>query len=936
MIHFDFFLNESVVKIMKSLINTISDSCYKYTLTNIDEQKREKLKSIINANFSSGNLKMNIYFSISKSILYPFTDVFLDLYHNELSDNNIPGENKYQRLSYFSNKLEESSWSRFHSNYPVFENTSKLIINETLNYLIKILDDLIKNKSEIESFLKVQIKELENIELSKGDTHSGKSVATIIFKKKNLQRKLFYKPHSNSTEKVFDNCLNFLQDGINIKFKYPESLGFKDHCWYKEIKYIETNDEKEIQNYYKRAGCMLSIFWLLGTTDIHSENIISQNGYPIIIDNETLSRGNNENGDFYSQSKSLFLSVMSTGMLPVSRSLKQDLDFDFNGIFPKKQIGKKVYSFNFVDDSKFDWIYETKPTIYDVKQSNVSSNTILPEEVANSFKLGFKMASEYIEKHSQKFIKIISVKYASRQLLRDTQVYADFILALQTPENLKSINKQEYVLNILKDAFIPSKFGISRLDDEIRSLKKWDIPYYYSFNGSRDLFNANNELVIKNFWSKTQLDIIKERIEKLNKSSISYQLRMIDLSLATYYDNQDLFKPDKNLKKHLIEKQAFINEVPNEYQKLTLGLFNPLPNNSRIENMYDLEFGRTTEITTITDGLYGSAGFILCLWRYSEQTKNEELSIKLKKHAIYLYSQLMGKYRNINDNLDNVKISVFSGIGGPLYVCSYLYFSTSEKEYIKDIQLLLKILDLKITSCNTRNLNFQYLNGLSGTLLLLNRLKEKNIFNVTILKYIEDIFQKISQISLSILLKSPDDLGIAHGLSGYLIGIVTLYNNGLQINPVFIKNNINKLVERLMHIRSFDSRWCRGDIGIIESLLILNQLNYKLISHDKIKKILDLNKNNFINSLSDYNNISACHGLAGLINVINDIRRNVINSNYNELLDNLYVPDISNLKIISSSDYHPTSFMLSTPGLIDSIFTIDKDLPIIVKLELPD
>lgn len=649
-----------------------------------------------------------------------------------------------------------------------------------------------------------------------------------------------------------------------------------------------------------------------------------------------MSKGLSDSEDKDVNFRLITSSVLSSCLLPVGKTFKGDSNFDFNGLFPKAQIGETAFEYRIVTDQDLDWAYEMYPASIKNQKSKVTTNYIYPEEAFRPLKSGFFDTLSFIQKNSTYFLKIIKNNYVSRQLLRDTQVYADFVHALQLPDNLKSVQNQQHILNILKDEFKPSKFGLSRLKNEVQSISKWDIPSFYTTNTSKNLLNFNGNTVIKNFWALSPEEAITKRVNSINLKSIKYQLRIIDLSLATFYKSDDLFNVSNN-NNNPVDIPIFTQQIKEEYFNQLDAIFNPSFGTSKIEDLYTLEFGNDVTITTLQPGLYNSVGFLLSLWRYT-QTKNvtEEERISIQRHVIFMYSQLVSPLKRYKDlNIDDINVSVFSGLGGLLYCSCYLYLSTNEFEYVKDIKLLVQIICSRVLNTEIEELNFEYLNGISGLLLLFQNLYK----NVKLSNIVGGPFKKIiahlSNIPFNQII-NEDDVGIGHGISGKLIGMSVLKLHGVNISNDVEKKCLSKVLNSISRSLEFNSSWCRGTLGILDMLLINNKLNNSLYTSSMTNKFLKKYSYGINRSLECQKNISMCHGLGGIINFITSVNE----TKHNEIVpENKFfskLPNLRDTRVIRSSDFHPVSYMLSTTGLVDSILRYKNNMPNMVHLDIPN
>ena len=98
-----------------------------------------------------------------------------------------------------------------------------------------------------------------------------------------------------------------------------------------------------MHQYYQRLGEQLFLAYLLGTNDIHFENLIACGAYPVMIDLEALvhnSRGRSEESIRDTVQSHLWESVLATGILPSYTWNNEGEGIDGSAIHSKK--GQKL------------------------------------------------------------------------------------------------------------------------------------------------------------------------------------------------------------------------------------------------------------------------------------------------------------------------------------------------------------------------------------------------------------------------------------------------------------------------------------------------------------------------------------------------------------------------------------------------------------------
>nr|WGD73442.1 type 2 lanthipeptide synthetase LanM [Bacillus subtilis] len=262
----------------------------------------------------------------------------------------LEGDTSEERFQYFMRQFNEDSEMRmeFFENYPVL---SRLMTESTKNYLIiteELIERFLCDYEKIKDNFEGEFTRLERIKMDLGDTHqNGRTVAILEFES---GEKLVYKPRQILIYKCFESLLDWLNDrGLKHKLKAAKSLDCQTYGWQEFIPFKECILKEEIRRFYYRQGVYTALFYVLGSSDFHAENIIANSEYPVPIDLETLFSQNLEMTkklNFQSQlAVELNDSVFSTLMLPLPSLEHSIIDFDLSALGAiENQVSEKIKS----------------------------------------------------------------------------------------------------------------------------------------------------------------------------------------------------------------------------------------------------------------------------------------------------------------------------------------------------------------------------------------------------------------------------------------------------------------------------------------------------------------------------------------------------------------------------------------------------------------
>lgn len=880
------------------------------------------LLSKINSNELTSSIYKNIY-TYSKPVVI---ECLLDYYQHLKEKKTLSQNTRTKRLEAFYNILQQDEELReFKNSFPLLESKIRNKINNILfmyhNVLKKFIDDydMIYNNFQLD-----QSVYLVNISLPKGDIHHGEAVLSLEFSD---HQSIMYKPRSFTPELLLKDIISVISPNLNRKlsFKFPTLLNKEKYGWQERIIAKECENWNEVHNFYYRIGVYLSIFYLLNTNDLHFENMIACGEFPIFFDLETLVTAH-ARGDSTQQMYIPPFDVLNTGILPM-RNTDGIFDVNLSAIFTGKTTSKTIKDLTIQEHEELDWIYVSKFVTTNAQDNICKYNGYEPAFwiVEKDILQGFKDGIQSIIKSKTNLFDLFLSPYLStlkiRQLLRPTYIYAKFIQALESPEAIKSKEKTQEILEILLDNFKLGKHGYLRVEEEVKQLDSDNIPSFYNFYSSRNLYSGDN-LICNDYFYKSPKEIINDNLTFINKKDIQRQLRLMKLSLLSLQDRDELITCFNRFELEHIpsDKKAILNEAKHYIENLS-NCFITLPDSTAyLQFPYMTNSGFGTVIPK--EEFYQYGGLLLLLTMYSVYI-NKDYSNLTKKSLDYLITKYINK-KKINDA--ELNYSFFYGISSVLYLIYIFYKHFNESSYIEYInEISNDILDYY----NEAILNFDYMEGVPSVLFLLiqiyNDSKNKFINKNKLFNLINRIKKEINKIDLS-----NYDCSVSHGLGGILLCLGAIYSVAPEENT---KKTIFNIIKIINGNKTESSSWCQGLTGLLGVNHYLKKVSQNKIyifkdSDEIIRKIITTAGKEKID-------LCLCHGLAGtLITLKKSI--NVQSDTYKEYVNlfNNSTFNFNNLSWFKHSSASLESFMMGSSGLIYSYINNFYNLPNPLFLEV--
>lgn len=325
-----------------------------------------------------------------------------------------------------------------------------------------------------------------------GDKHLHGDAVTRI--ETSEGRTIYYKPRDCRSSELLGD-INEVLFGIRM---VPEQVMGDGFAFQKEVvrKIPETSDERS--RYYHALGKITAVFYALGSSDMHKDNILCSTDGPVVVDTETVlcpkAKGVGGTGEFSVDYGEIFpdykISVGECMVLPRFFALMQ-----MSPMIPNEDCRPEGYVDVFIDG--FVEGYER------ICNMNTEVNAILDR------------------------FSDIPIRY----LLRSTQSYAVKIWRYQ---NAKSEEDRAKVIQSLEKGLSKTDIDHWRavLDWEAKCIREGDIPYFGLISGGRALMgDIGRPPLISDYLEESPVDYAKWRIGRMGPEDMKVQIAYIRASL---------------------------------------------------------------------------------------------------------------------------------------------------------------------------------------------------------------------------------------------------------------------------------------------------------------------------------------------------------------------------------------------------------------------
>ena len=799
-------------------------------------------------------------------LLSPIIDPLLvNIYHSKKNQGIVVGECREHRVSSF---IGSFSIDELFSNYPLVEEAIKTRIFDFLELQQEIITRYYSEYSLISSTFLNDYGKIKKITTSLGDWHDGRSVSLVHCD----NGIVVYKPHSLQTDQFLKEILMFFSNKLNTEIRVPRFVSFEHHAWQEYIEFSECEDIDELHEFYYKIGIYLAIFYLLSTCDMHHENLIAFGKYPIFFDTESLITSTLVGND--PSYRLLPNTVLNTAVLPTYDS-SGIYEINFSAIFTGRvsPVEKEVPVLK--QDPKNDFVFEKeKRLLIQPKQINVpalSNGYELPiEKAVYDVESGFEQALAVALEYKPELVDIYKTpSYMTmelRQVLRPTKVYYSFLLALNSPDGMASKSAQEDIIDILFDNFSAnSATGYLRVQFEVEQLRQGYIPKFHAEYSTTDLY-AYRGIVCKNYFKKSPLDLICEKLLALDEETICYQKRLIAMAMQTVAIND--FNKLGN------ECISECNDV-SELKKITQEYAESIAANAICcgDSLYTYMMLFPSDdsshflIKYIDSALYHGGGMVMFLLSYGHYMDAAPIKALGKKMLDGFILNYIHEKQTGNFSIDDGALySLYDGYGGLLFLCGFVVQVIEDDGYKPFYNKLLNDILEYYSERQITEKDFDYMHGLSGTLSAICRIECMYRENADILPDI-----RIQQLSARYFNSSKDfcwnEYGRAHGLLGICQTLVDIYAYTQETKYLEQSDTFFDLCKEAACKE--DLSWCKGKTGLLSVFINLLSAHkkdgeYYQKNHSVLKKIIS----DVVESYLNQSSLCICHGVYGAVDVL--------------------------------------------------------------------
>lgn len=612
---------------------------------------------------------------------------------------NLPGETEEEKYESFLTMLHDREyWEELVKAYPNIYCLLQERISANICFLDEIRERFTKDRPIIirELFNGSDISDkIDHIDYL-GDSHNGARRVALLTLTGGEQ--LIYKPYSLAADMQLKKLIHWVSDTIHVSYPWYQVIDRGEYGWNQVVTNEECCSVDEVGDYYYRIGILLFLTRILGSGDIHCENVIAHGACPVIIDAEMIIG----NGILNDDEKAAWIeayykeSVLRSGLLPDYIRGKDGGSIDISALsgnsgkaFPEKI---PVVVNSGCADMRIEYkemlmkAYANRCLFHGIHQKAV-------DYISNVLK-GFNDCYQAVLSKKSELCEVVDSFSGARirYLMRNTRTYRKYLDILWHPRYMENPGRREELLGILIRINKKTRIIDWQIKQESFAMNRGDIPVFWYYPEEKKLHGDMD--IQENFFQESVLTTIKNRIKYLDESDRHFQEYLIyeTLHREKKSDNYGLWIELKNVRETGVNNCTG-NRAENRISAagkimdyvVEKTLISPTGEIGWIQKeYYDQEPGGW-KFCPMGSYLYnGTAGILLALDKLIALNPKKNYTFVYEKLKTSLFESTQG--RTWTGHLSTMNIGLYNGIASLAFLCQLLYQRCRDNVWLKQMR----------------------------------------------------------------------------------------------------------------------------------------------------------------------------------------------------------------------------------------------------------
>jgi lantibiotic modifying enzyme len=352
-------------------------------------------------------------------------------------------------------------------------------------------------------------------------------------------KRLLYKPRSAAADIALTEIVAWLnsvsRDLLSLRAVPVLDMGV--YSWHAYVPYRSCKRQEEVRQYYLRAGQIAGLLQCLGSMDYHFGNVRAYEGYPMLLDNETLfspllnvhaetvEGGKGYDADLYALSRSLFLVD--------GRHLRNTQVPPIRGVFDSRdRYRTERYDHINTDAMQRRIVYASRTGKNFPKLGGVKCH---PADYLEEIRTGFKNALQCLYRHRLEFSNVVrgstnDFNLILRMLLRPSAYYTGLMVDSLVPDRLRDGLERSLLFESLARLYVTrlsTAEGGALLWAEQQMIEQTLIPWFHLRADQRFYLEPPLTKDMKPLIKLSAAEVFEQNMNRLSPAYIRQTLKIL-------------------------------------------------------------------------------------------------------------------------------------------------------------------------------------------------------------------------------------------------------------------------------------------------------------------------------------------------------------------------------------------------------------------------
>ncbi len=461
------------------------------------------------------------------------------------SDSGVPGRDFYRA---FIETMWRGGLIRLFREYPVLARLLAQTTESWVSSVARFLSHLSQDMPDLLHHFGCgnALGRVWRIDAGLSDRHrGGKTAMRVHFENR---ASCIYKPRSLESESAYYRLLIWLNENrVPLSFKTFGGVYRESHGWVDVVSPLPCKDRTEVERYYRRAGVLLCLMYVLEGSDCNADNLIAHGEYPVLIDMETLLQSeavssdttDTENASVLSTRAFFWNSVFRTYLLPRWTVDSAGNARDWSGL--GSSLEQKHVS-TLWEHPNTDGMRLCRRLITSAMTGNVvrlGDSPVDPSDYADQVLDGFSSMYQLLGDAADTLLHpqgplASMANVPTRFVLRNTEIYFAIQQECLLPQNLRDGMDASIEADVLARAFLCSESQSPFwpvVAAERSAILQGDIPLFTT-TPSSEVLDIGSGPSIAGLFARPGFENMKGRLAGLDSSDLERQIQYIRSALS--------------------------------------------------------------------------------------------------------------------------------------------------------------------------------------------------------------------------------------------------------------------------------------------------------------------------------------------------------------------------------------------------------------------